>query len=246
MTQTHIPSFIHFFLKKTQEWKDCYVHRNIGIRGSNAKYETGMKELTVLFGRGCGRGLMLNYLPPPSLFLFCSLSFSVSLSTDIYVSVSLSFSLSLSFTVYVSLPLSFRHTLSLWFIFFWDVISRLNFCFLVLDQCYLLTDSQPQVKPTPSWCTTLGSSPWSTTTARPTVTESTPARPSSPSCATTLSQGLGRGRTFFKSWRTAPTPLSGPHPWLVPHTALWTAPTPIPKPATATTCPSWLTPILTT
>ena len=30
---------------KTQEWKDCYVHRNIGIRGSNAKYETGMKEL---------------------------------------------------------------------------------------------------------------------------------------------------------------------------------------------------------
>ena len=47
MTQTHIPSFIHFFLMKTQEWKDCYVHRNIGIRGSNAKYETGMKELKV-------------------------------------------------------------------------------------------------------------------------------------------------------------------------------------------------------
>ena len=47
MTQTHIPSFIHFFLMKTQEWKDCYVHRNIGIRGSNAKYETGMKELTL-------------------------------------------------------------------------------------------------------------------------------------------------------------------------------------------------------
>ena len=46
MTQTHIPSFIHFFLMKTQEWKDCYVHRNIGIRGSNAKYETGMKELS--------------------------------------------------------------------------------------------------------------------------------------------------------------------------------------------------------
>ena len=45
MTQTHIPSFIHFFLMKTQEWKDCYVHRNIGIRGSNAKYETRMKEL---------------------------------------------------------------------------------------------------------------------------------------------------------------------------------------------------------
>ena len=33
---------------KTQEWKDCYVHRNIGIRGSNAKYETGMKELMPL------------------------------------------------------------------------------------------------------------------------------------------------------------------------------------------------------
>ena len=48
MTQTHIPSFIHFFLMKTQEWKDCYVHRNIGIRGSNAKYETGMKELKPL------------------------------------------------------------------------------------------------------------------------------------------------------------------------------------------------------
>ena len=32
---------------KTQEWKDCYVHRNIGIRGSNAKYETGMEELTI-------------------------------------------------------------------------------------------------------------------------------------------------------------------------------------------------------
>ena len=46
MTQTHIPSFIHFFPMKTQEWKDCYVHRNIGIRGSNAKYETGMEELT--------------------------------------------------------------------------------------------------------------------------------------------------------------------------------------------------------
>ena len=46
MIQTHISSFIHFFLMKTQEWKDCYVHRNIGIRGSNAKYETGMKELT--------------------------------------------------------------------------------------------------------------------------------------------------------------------------------------------------------
>ena len=30
---------------KTQEWKDCYAYRNIGIRGSNAKYETGMKEL---------------------------------------------------------------------------------------------------------------------------------------------------------------------------------------------------------
>ena len=30
---------------KTQEWKDCYVHRNTGIRASNAKYETGMKEL---------------------------------------------------------------------------------------------------------------------------------------------------------------------------------------------------------
>ena len=30
---------------KTQEWKDCCVHRNIGIRGSNAKYETGIKEL---------------------------------------------------------------------------------------------------------------------------------------------------------------------------------------------------------
>ena len=49
MTQTHIPSFIHFFLMKTQEWKDCYVHRNIGIRGSNAKYETGMKELKIDF-----------------------------------------------------------------------------------------------------------------------------------------------------------------------------------------------------
>ena len=47
MTQTHIPSFIHFFLMKTQEWKDCYVHRNIGIRGSKAKYETGMKELSI-------------------------------------------------------------------------------------------------------------------------------------------------------------------------------------------------------
>ena len=45
MTQTHIPSFIHFFLMKTQEWKDCYLLRNIGIRGSNAKYKTGMKEL---------------------------------------------------------------------------------------------------------------------------------------------------------------------------------------------------------
>ena len=30
---------------KTQEWKDYCVHRNIGIGGSNAKYETGMKEL---------------------------------------------------------------------------------------------------------------------------------------------------------------------------------------------------------
>ena len=47
MAQTHIPSFIHFFLMKTQEWKDCYVYRNIGIRGSNAKYETGIKELKV-------------------------------------------------------------------------------------------------------------------------------------------------------------------------------------------------------
>ena len=45
MTQTRIPSFTDIFLMKTQEWKDCYVHRNIGIRGSNAKYETGMKEL---------------------------------------------------------------------------------------------------------------------------------------------------------------------------------------------------------
>ena len=45
MTQTHIPSFTDFFLMKTQEWKDCYAYRNIGIRGSNAKYETGMKEL---------------------------------------------------------------------------------------------------------------------------------------------------------------------------------------------------------
>ena len=35
------------FLMETQEWKDCYVHRNIGIRGSNAKYETGMKELNL-------------------------------------------------------------------------------------------------------------------------------------------------------------------------------------------------------
>ena len=35
-----------FFLTKTQEWKDCYVHRNIGIRESNAKYKTGMKELS--------------------------------------------------------------------------------------------------------------------------------------------------------------------------------------------------------
>ena len=26
--------------------KGLFVHRNIGIRGSNAKYETGMKELT--------------------------------------------------------------------------------------------------------------------------------------------------------------------------------------------------------
>ena len=26
MTQTLIPSFIDFFLMKTQEWKDCYVH----------------------------------------------------------------------------------------------------------------------------------------------------------------------------------------------------------------------------
>ena len=33
---------------KTQEWKDCYAYRNIGIRGSNAKYETGMKELRVI------------------------------------------------------------------------------------------------------------------------------------------------------------------------------------------------------
>ena len=32
---------------KTQEWKDCYAYRNIGIRGSNAKSETGMKELRV-------------------------------------------------------------------------------------------------------------------------------------------------------------------------------------------------------
>ena len=32
---------------KTQEWKDCYAYRNIGIRGSNAKYETGMKELSM-------------------------------------------------------------------------------------------------------------------------------------------------------------------------------------------------------
>ena len=30
---------------KTQEWKDCYAYWNIGIRGSIAKYETGMKEL---------------------------------------------------------------------------------------------------------------------------------------------------------------------------------------------------------
>ena len=45
MTQTHIPSFTDFFLMKTQEWKDCCAYRNIGIRGSNAKYETGMKEL---------------------------------------------------------------------------------------------------------------------------------------------------------------------------------------------------------
>ena len=59
MTQTHIPSFIHFFLMKTQEWKDCYVHRNIGIRGSNAKYETGMKELMDMFSR------FYAYDPPP-------------------------------------------------------------------------------------------------------------------------------------------------------------------------------------
>ena len=49
MTQIYIPSFIHFFLMKTQEWKDCYVHRNIGIRGSNAKYKTGMKELNTRY-----------------------------------------------------------------------------------------------------------------------------------------------------------------------------------------------------
>ena len=49
MTQTHIPSFTDFFLMKTQEWKDCYAYRNIGIRGSNAKYETGMKELRNIF-----------------------------------------------------------------------------------------------------------------------------------------------------------------------------------------------------
>ena len=49
MTQTHIPSFTDFFLMKTQEWKDCYAYRNIGIRGSNAKYETGMKELSSCF-----------------------------------------------------------------------------------------------------------------------------------------------------------------------------------------------------
>ena len=48
MTQTHIPSFTDFFLMKTQEWKDCYAYRNIGIRGSNAKYETGMKELKMM------------------------------------------------------------------------------------------------------------------------------------------------------------------------------------------------------
>ena len=48
MTQTHIPSFTDFFLMKTQEWKDCYAYRNIGIRGSNAKYETGMKELSAV------------------------------------------------------------------------------------------------------------------------------------------------------------------------------------------------------
>ena len=35
-----------FFLMKTQEWKDSYAYRNIGIRGSNAKSETGMKELS--------------------------------------------------------------------------------------------------------------------------------------------------------------------------------------------------------
>ena len=45
MTQTHIHSFTDFFLMKTQEWKDCYAYRNIRIRGSKAKYETGMKEL---------------------------------------------------------------------------------------------------------------------------------------------------------------------------------------------------------
>ena len=53
MTQTHIPSFTDFFLMKTQEWKDCYAYRNIGIRGSNAKYETGMKELKTILKTKC-------------------------------------------------------------------------------------------------------------------------------------------------------------------------------------------------
>ena len=60
MTQTHIPSFTDFFLMKTQEWKDCYAYRNIGIRGSNAKYETGMKELITL-SRICGERKKVDF-----------------------------------------------------------------------------------------------------------------------------------------------------------------------------------------
>ena len=53
---------------KTQEWKECYAYRNIGIRGSNAKYETGMKELNKFIACVC----------------MCILGVWVSGSVDVY------------------------------------------------------------------------------------------------------------------------------------------------------------------
>ena len=44
---------------KAQDWKDCYAYRNIGIRGSNAKYETGMKELKA-FWKACSQNVSGN------------------------------------------------------------------------------------------------------------------------------------------------------------------------------------------